>query len=81
MKEVKPMNRLQGPLILDSKGYFLPPYSPEVNAIERVWKLIRKMRTHNRYFPSIGDLDHSLNEQFSTYRTQNDTLKRLCAIE
>ena len=59
---------------------FLPPCSPELNAIERVWKLIRKMGTHNRYFPSIGNLVYSLNEQFSTYRTPNDTLKRLCAI-
>ena len=61
--------------------YFLPPYSPELNAIERVRKLIRKMGTHNRYFPSIGDLVYSLNEQFSTYRTPNDILKRLCAID
>ena len=58
----------------------LLPYSPELNAIERVWKLMRKMGTHNRYFPSIGDLVYSLNEQFSTYRTPNDTLKRLDAI-
>ena len=60
---------------------FLPPYSPELNAIKRVWKIIRKMRTHNRYFPSIGDLVCSLNEQFSTYRIPNDTLKRLYAID
>ena len=64
-------------IILD----FLPPYSPELNAIERVWKLIRKMGTHNTYFPSIGDIVYSLNEPFSTYRTPNDILKRLCAID
>ena len=64
-------------IILD----FLPPYSPELNAIERVWKLIRKMGTHNRYFPSIGDIVYSLIEQFSTYGTPNDILKRLCAID
>ena len=58
----------------------LPPYSPELNAIERVWKLIRKMGTHNRYFPSMGDFVYSLDEQFSTYRTPNHILKRLGAI-
>ena len=36
-------------IILD----LLPPRSPELNAIERVWKLIRKIGVHNRYFPSI----------------------------
>ena len=30
---------------------FLPPYSPELNPIERVWKLTRRL-LHNRYLPS-----------------------------
>ena len=29
---------------------FLPPYSPELNPIERVWKLTRRLAIHNRYF-------------------------------
>ncbi len=29
---------------------FLPPYSPDLNPIERVWKLVRRLRLHNRYF-------------------------------
>ncbi|MBN1981058.1 MAG: transposase, partial [Chitinivibrionales bacterium] len=29
---------------------FLPPYSPELNTIERVWKFTRKLCTHNQYF-------------------------------
>jgi hypothetical protein len=29
---------------------FLPPYSPELNPIERVWKLTRRLCLHNRYF-------------------------------
>ena len=32
---------------------FLPPYSPELNPIERVWKLTRRLAIHNRYFPSL----------------------------
>ena len=27
---------------------FLPPYSPELNPIERVWKLTRRLCLHNR---------------------------------
>jgi len=26
---------------------FLPPYSPKLNPIERVWKLTRRLCTHN----------------------------------
>src|SRR5215467_9237640 len=29
---------------------FLPPYSSELNPIERVWKLTRRLCLHNRYF-------------------------------
>ncbi len=35
---------------------FLPPYSPELNPAERVWKLTRRKRLHNRYFPSLDDV-------------------------
>ena len=59
---------------------FLPPYSPELNPIERVWKLIRKSGTHSRYFPDIGELVFSLSEQFSRYAIPNEVLRRLCAM-
>ncbi|MBL7192021.1 transposase, partial [bacterium] len=29
---------------------FMPPYSPECNPQERVWKLTRRKATHNKYF-------------------------------
>ena len=33
---------------------FLPPYSPELNHIERAWKLVRRLATHNRYFADLN---------------------------
>ncbi len=35
---------------------YLPPYSPKLNPIERVWKLTRRLCTHNQYFPELQDL-------------------------
>jgi hypothetical protein len=35
---------------------FLPPYSPDLNPIERVWKLTRRCCTHNKYFASIENM-------------------------
>ena len=32
---------------------YLPPYSPDLNPIERVWKLTRRLCLHNRYFPAL----------------------------
>ena len=36
--------------------FFLPPYSPDLNNIERVWKMTRKVCTHNRYFATMDEL-------------------------
>lgn len=59
---------------------FLPPYSPDLNPIERVWKLTRRLCTHNRYFPDLEDLINAVQNQFSLWRKPNATLRRLCAI-
>jgi len=59
---------------------FLPPYSPELNPIERVWKLTRRLCTHNRYFPSIDDLTNVVSEQFEHWTLPNTILQKLCII-
>jgi transposase len=35
---------------------FLPPYSPQLASIERVWKLTRRLATHNRYFATLDEV-------------------------
>lgn len=59
--------------------WFLPPYSPELNPIERVWKLTRKLVTHNRYFFTMHEMICDLLTQFFWWNIPNDTLKTLCA--
>jgi len=59
---------------------FLPPYSPQLNPIERVWKLTRKLCVHNRYFPTLQDLIFTIEQQYKLWVKPNDTLHRLCAI-
>ena len=59
---------------------FLPPYSPELNAIERVWKLTRTLCTHNQYFDLLEDLVDSVQDQFELWKKPNNILKRLCAV-
>jgi len=59
---------------------FLPPYSPDLNAVERVWKLTRRLCTHNQYFPEIEIMIENIFHQLQTWSKSNDTLRRLCAI-
>lgn len=59
---------------------FLPPYSPDLNHIERVWKLTRRQCLHNRYFPTLGEMIQILESQFQRWETPNGILRQLCAI-
>src|SRR4051794_23678257 len=59
---------------------FLPPYSPELNPIERVWKLTRRLCLHNRYFGFLDGVVSAVEDQFAEWTKSNDILRRLCAI-
>jgi transposase len=59
---------------------FLPPYSPELNPIERVWKLTRKLCTHNQYFPQLEDLINAVWNQMLHWSQPNPVLRKLCGI-
>ena len=59
---------------------FMPPYSPELNPIERVWKLARRKATHNQYFPKLDDVINAVESVFEMWRLPNIILKILCAI-
>jgi len=59
---------------------FLPPYSPDLNPVERVWKLTRRLCTHNEYFPDLQDLQATISNQVALWGTPNETLKKLCCI-
>lgn len=58
---------------------FLPPYSPELNPIERVWRVTRRERTHNRYFDKLSTLKAVLTSYFDKFRVPNVKLRTLCS--
>lgn len=59
---------------------FLPPYSPDLNPIERVWKLLRRLCTHNEYFPELELLENAITQQLRQWWKPNRVLRRLCCI-
>ncbi len=48
----KLMDYLKGTRI---RLHYLPPYSPNLNPIERLWKIFRQMTLYNRYFATWQD--------------------------
>ncbi len=59
---------------------FLPPYSPELNAVERAWWYMRKKITHNRYVKSLKDRKVLFWKMFSHFQKPNEELKHVCEI-
>lgn len=60
--------------------HFLPPYSPELNPIERVWKLTRRRCLHNQHFPDLSNVIEAVTPLFRAWSRPNTTLSRLCGI-
>ena len=53
----------------------LPPYSPELNAAECLWKYTRKEGTHNRFFNSRDELHDSLMGVFNRIQRNPDCIR------
>lgn len=47
----------------------LPPYSPEFNPIEGVWKEAKKQTTHNRFFHTTEERDAALTATFARFNS------------
>lgn len=51
--------------VVNIKLHYLPPYSPNLNPIERMWKLMNEHARNNRYFSSSGEFREAISEFFS----------------
>lgn len=43
---------------------YLPPYSPELNPVEKLWWWLRKEVVHNRIFKTITEIMDALEKEF-----------------
>jgi len=59
---------------------FLPAYRPELNPLERAWKLPRRCCLHNRYFAPLDEVILAVETEFAKWLKPNNTWRRLCAI-
>jgi transposase len=49
--------------------YRLPSYSPQLQVIERFWKVLRRRATHNRLFPTMTQLKRTIRNNLCYYQT------------
>jgi hypothetical protein len=59
---------------------YLPPRNPDLNPIERVWKLTRRLCVHNEYFSQLASLVTVGERQFTIWDQPNNTLRKLCSL-
>lgn len=57
--------------------YRLPSYSPQLNVIERFWRVLRRRATHNRLFPSIASLRATLRNNICYFQTMRQKVLSL----
>ena len=50
---------------LNIKLHFLPPYSPNLNPIERLWKVMNEHVRNNKYFATAKEFRNKIDEFFS----------------
>jgi transposase len=57
---------------------FLPPYSPNLNLIERLWKFVKKKTLYNQYYPLYEQfhkaISNCLEQTGTTYKQDLDAL-------
>ena len=59
----------------------LPPYSPDFNPIEQVWRITRRENTHNVFFAALSQLERTVDSAFSAWNKPNEQLKSLCSFK
>jgi len=57
------------------KIHYLPPYSPNLNPIERVWKIMRERVMYNRYYARFIDFTEAIRGFFSNINQYKPVLK------
>jgi transposase len=55
---------------------YLPPYSPELNPVERLWKWLKENTIHNRIFEKLEDIMDSLTEELKALTKEE--IRKLC---
>lgn len=59
---------------------FLPPYSPELNPIERLWLYLKESHLTHRVFPGIAEIIDACCHAWNGLLAETGRIKSLCAF-
>ena len=59
----------------------LPPYSPELNPVERLWLYLRQHHWPNRVYPNIEAVEEAAVSGWRAVCLHPDRIKTLCRCE
>ncbi len=63
------------------KMIYLPPYSPNLNFIERLWKFFRKNVINTHYYPELKDFKKGINNFFDNIDDYKQDLKTFIGLK
>ena len=71
------------PFIEEKKGFlqlvYLPPYSPELNLIEGLWKWLKEKVIYNVFYKTVPEIRKNVNDFLDTIKRQPEVvIQRLC---
>jgi len=58
---------------------FLTPYSPDLSPMEWFWKFLRKIVTHNTFFPTFKDFQRALIKFIVKHKTSSPEIMTRCS--
>jgi hypothetical protein len=58
----------------------LPPYSPELNPVERIWHYLRSHWLANSVFPSLADIMDACETAWNRFAADHALIRSLCAV-
>jgi transposase len=56
---------------------YLPPYAPNLNLIERVWKFFKKKVLYNKHYPELSDMRKATQDFFEKIGQHHEALRSL----
>ena len=61
---------------------FLPPYSPNLNLIERLWKFVKKKALYSKYYATFGEFKEAISNVLDhTQSAHHDELRSLLTLK
>ncbi|MEI8390545.1 MAG: transposase [bacterium] len=68
------------PLPKNVELFFLPPYSPDFNFIEKLWKVLRDDFFNNKFFKNVLELKDYVSHVLRNVMKSRDIVLNICNV-